>query len=105
MKRRARGGSGSPGCPGGVLSYELRPGANRPGPAELWIRFDQVVGELGSAMAEHSVPAEQSALEAVSLVLHEIVDALLEEEGHTWPRSVEEPERGDDDEGEEGDGA
>jgi hypothetical protein len=28
-------------------------------------------------MAEHSVPAEQQALEAVSLILHEIVDALL----------------------------
>jgi hypothetical protein len=70
------------GLPGGVLSYELRPGANRPGPAELWARFDQAVDELGRAMAEHSVPAEQQALEAVSLVLHEIVDALLEHDGY-----------------------
>ena len=68
--------------PGGVLSYELRPGANRPGPAELWARFDQAVDELCRAMAEHSVPAEQQALEAVSLVLHEIVDALLEHDGY-----------------------
>ncbi len=70
------------GLPGGVLSYELRPGANRPGPAELWARFDQAVDELARAMAEHSVPAEQFALEAVSLVLHEIVDALLEQDGY-----------------------
>jgi excisionase family DNA binding protein len=70
------------GLPGGVLSYELRPGANRPGPAELWARFDQTVDELARAMAEHSVPAEQHALESVSLVLHEIVDALLQRDGY-----------------------
>lgn len=70
------------GLPGGVLSYELRPGAIRPGPAELWARFDQAVDALARAMAEHSVPAEQNALETVSLVLHEIVDALLEQDGH-----------------------
>lgn len=69
------------GLPGGSLSYELRPGANRRGPAELWARFDQAVDELGRAMGEHSVPAEQSALEAVSLVLHEIADVLLERDG------------------------
>lgn len=68
--------------PGGVLSYELRPGANRPGPAELWARFDQAVDELARAMAEHSVPGEQRALESLSLVLHEIVDALLERDGY-----------------------
>ena len=39
-------------------------------------------------MQEHSVPAEQHALEAVSLVLHEIVNALLEQEGQQWPPSI-----------------
>ncbi len=73
------------GLPGGVLSYELRPGGSRPGPAELWARFDRAVDELGRAMGEHSVPAEQQALEEVSLVLHELVDAMLEQEGHQWP--------------------
>jgi hypothetical protein len=82
---------------GSSLSYELRPGANRPGPAELWVRFDQAVDELGRAMEEHSVPAEQSSLEAVSLVLHEIVDALLEQEDSRWPAPAEEPgRRGDE---------
>ena len=89
------------GLPGGSLSYELRSGANRPGPAELWTRFDRAVDELARAMEEHSVPAEQSALEAVSLVLHEIVDALLEREGQEWPAPVEESGRG----GDEGEGA
>ena len=43
-------------------------------------------------MAEHSVPAEQHAFEEVSLVLHDIVDALLEQEGRQWPPSPDEPE-------------
>jgi uncharacterized protein YecA (UPF0149 family) len=48
-------------------------------------------------MEEHSVPAEQSSLEAVSLVLHEIVDAVLEQEDSRRPAPVEEPgRRGDE---------
>lgn len=84
--------------PGGMLSYELRPGANRPGPAELWARFDRAVDELGRAMSEHSVPAEQQALEEVSLALHEVVDALLEQEGGQWPPAPEDepPDTGSD---------
>jgi excisionase family DNA binding protein len=76
------------GLPDGILSYELRPGAIRPGRAELWARFDRAVEQLGRAMGEHSVPAEQGALEEVSLVLHEIVDALLEQEGRHGPPPI-----------------
>ncbi|MGO9498150.1 MAG: helix-turn-helix domain-containing protein [Solirubrobacteraceae bacterium] len=83
--------------PGGYLSYELRPGGARPGPAELWARFDRAVEQLGRAMGEHSVQAEQRALEEVSLVLHEIVDALLDEEGRQWPPPVDGREGGDED--------
>ncbi len=93
------------GLPGGALSYELRPGGNRPGPVELWVRFDRAVDELGRAMAEHSVPAEQQALEKVSLILHDIVDALLEHEGRQWPPSPDEPDAGDTDTAEGLDGA
>jgi excisionase family DNA binding protein len=89
------------GLPGGVLTYELRPGGNRPGPAQLWVRFDRTVEQLGRAMTEHSVPAEQQALEQVSLVLHEIVDALVEQEGHPWPTAPDEPGISDKDSGEE----
>jgi len=91
------------GLPGSALSYELRPGGNRPGRADLWMRFDQAVDELGRAMQEHSLPAEQRALEAVSLVLHEIVDALLEQEGHQWPPADGAPESDGDDKAVEGD--
>jgi hypothetical protein len=93
------------GLPGGLLSYELRPGGNRPGPAELWLRFDRAVDELGRAMAEHSVPAERQALEDVSLVLHDIVDALLEQEGRRWPPTPDEPDASDTDTAEEPDDA
>ncbi len=67
------------GLPRGVLSYELRPGGSRPGPAVLWARFDTAVEQLGVAMQEHSAPGERLALEQLSLVLHEIADALLGE--------------------------
>ena len=32
------------------LSYELRRGGNRPGPSELWERFDSALETLGSAL-------------------------------------------------------
>ena len=93
------------GLPNGFLSYELRPGATRPGPAELWARSDRAVEQLGVAMAEHSVPAEQSALEELSLVLHEIVDALLERtRGQCPPSPAEEQHQGNEDTAEEADG-
>jgi excisionase family DNA binding protein len=68
------------GLPNRVLSYELRPGGSRPGPAGLWATLDATVEQLGVAMEEHSAPAEQLALEQLSLILHEIADALLAHE-------------------------
>ncbi|MBV8999338.1 MAG: hypothetical protein JO304_09775 [Solirubrobacterales bacterium] len=56
-------------------------------------------------MAEHSVPAERHALEEVSLVLHDIVDALLEQEGRQWPPPPDEPDARDTDIAEEPDDA
>jgi excisionase family DNA binding protein len=71
--------------PLGVLSYELRPGGNRPGPAALWAKVDQIVASLGDAMQSHSLPAEQQALEELSLTLHEIVERLIERDVYPWP--------------------
>ena len=48
-------------------------------------------------MAEHSVLAERQALEEVSLVLHDIVYGLLEQEGRRWPPSPDAPDAGDTD--------
>jgi excisionase family DNA binding protein len=72
----------------GVLSYELRPGGNRPGPAALWVRFDATVEQLGAAMQEHSAPAEQLALEQLSLVMHEISDSLEARGRYPWTDAV-----------------
>jgi hypothetical protein len=35
-----------------TLSYELRPGGNRPGPADLWAQFNVAVERLGASLAE-----------------------------------------------------
>ena len=61
-----------------VLSYELRPGGNRPGPPHLWERFDSVVKDLGETL-QGPVPStvEHDYFE-LSLVMHEIADALDE---------------------------
>ena len=77
------------GLASGVLSYELRPGGSRPGPAALWARFDTTVEQLGVAMEEHSVPAEQLVLEQLSLVLHEIADTLLAQDVDIGPDAAE----------------
>ena len=59
-----------------VLSYELRPGGNRPGPAKLWAEFDRRVDRLAVAMSDGAAGAIRLALEDVSLALHDIADAL-----------------------------
>jgi excisionase family DNA binding protein len=89
------------GPPNLRLSYELRPGGNRPGPAAVWRRFDGIVEQLNEAMESHSVPAEQLALERLSLVLHEIADELLELGVYPWPppSEYEQREAQDDEEG------
>jgi excisionase family DNA binding protein len=71
--------------PTGALSYELRPGGSRPGPPSLWSRFDAAVEQLNLAMQSRSVPAEQHALEQLSLAMHEIADALAERNVYPWP--------------------
>lgn len=76
-----------------TLSYELRPGGNRPGPATLWTEFDRRVDRLGAAMKDGTAGAIRRALDDVSLVLHDIADALERYRGRygSWiepPRST-----------------
>lgn len=40
----------APGSSEMTLSWETRPGGNRPGPRELWDEFDRCVRALGTAM-------------------------------------------------------
>ncbi len=59
-----------------VLSYELRPGANRPGPAILWQRFDSAVQLLGIAKEAPTMSLVAAGYAEVATVMHEIADAL-----------------------------
>jgi excisionase family DNA binding protein len=52
-----------------VLSHELRRGAKRPGPEELWTSFDRTVERLGVAM-------EGTSVHLVALEYHELADVL-----------------------------
>jgi hypothetical protein len=58
------------------LSYELRPGGNRPGPAELWQRFDAAVERLGVAMGGVAVSAVARGFGELSDVARAIADEL-----------------------------
>ena len=59
-----------------VLSYELRPGANRPGPPGLWRELDAAVRRLGRAMEGSFMSVVASAYAELAVVMHQIADAL-----------------------------
>lgn len=59
-----------------VLSYELRPGATRPGPACLWQQFDSAVQLLGVAKEGVTMSLVAAGYADVAAVMHEIADAL-----------------------------
>jgi excisionase family DNA binding protein len=59
-----------------VLSYELRPGANRPGPPSLWQEFDMAVRRLGRAKEGAFLSVIASAYADLAVVMDKIADAL-----------------------------
>jgi excisionase family DNA binding protein len=61
---------------GMTLSYELRPGGNRPGPKDAWDRFDRVVARLGTAMEGSLASAVARALEDLSSAMHDLADSI-----------------------------
>jgi hypothetical protein len=70
------------------LSYELRPGGNRPGPADLWQRFDTAVERLGVAMEGVAVSAVSRAFAQLADVAHELADELERARGRTGRRQA-----------------
>jgi hypothetical protein len=54
---------------------ELRPEFNRPGPPELWQRFDQTVHDFGLALESVSSVRVAQALDRLSECLRELSDA------------------------------
>ena len=61
------------------VSPELRPGANRPGPPELWEQFDQAVQRLGIAMEGRIMYVVAFRYQDLAAVMHKIADLLLGE--------------------------
>jgi hypothetical protein len=51
-----------------ALAPELTPGMNRPGPDELWVRFDEAVAGLASALTGSSPTALAAAFTELSEV-------------------------------------
>jgi len=68
-----------PNRSGMAISHELRPGANRPGPPELWSEFDRIMQRLGIAMEGQWMYNVAWAYRALADVLHAIADDLLDE--------------------------
>ena len=62
-----------------ILSHELRPGANRPGPARLWAEFDRAVQRLGIAMEGNVMYVVAFRYRELAAVMHEIADLMLGE--------------------------
>jgi excisionase family DNA binding protein len=59
-----------------ILSNELRPGANRPGPERLWDSFDLTVDRLALAMEGNYASLVYDEYRELASVLREIIDAL-----------------------------
>jgi hypothetical protein len=59
-----------------VLSNELRPGGNRPGPDHLWASFDLTVDRLALAMEGNVDSMVSIEYMELGLVLREIIKAL-----------------------------
>jgi hypothetical protein len=64
------------GSVGMTLSYELRPGGNRPGPRDAWERFDRTVARLGKAMEGERLSAVTGALSDLADAARDISDLL-----------------------------
>lgn len=69
-----------------ILSHELGPGANRPGPPSLWQRFDRTVQRLGIAMEGQIMHVVALQYRELADVMHEIADLLLRETPDTRHR-------------------
>jgi excisionase family DNA binding protein len=59
-----------------ILSNELRPGANRPGPARLWDSFDHTVDRLALAMEGNYAALVYEEYRELAVVLRKILKAL-----------------------------
>jgi hypothetical protein len=79
LKRADAAGVGwtpNPNGRGIRISHEVRPGGNRPGPPELWERFDEAFTNLGIAMEGVAISAVARCYGELSDEARAIADAL-----------------------------
>jgi len=60
--------------------YELRPGTGRPGPQELWQRFDQATTRLGTMAAGEDMLEVAGAYEELAAIAGELAQAIAGED-------------------------
>jgi hypothetical protein len=65
-----------PGARNIRLSYEVEEGSGRPGPRELWAKFDRGVKQLGIALEGESIRAIADAFSQLSADTREIANAI-----------------------------
>ncbi len=65
---------------GEPISPELRPGANRPGPRELWVEFDRRVERVWIAVEAGDLGLMGARWQNLAEIMHEIAEALLGDE-------------------------
>lgn len=63
------------------LSYELRPGGNRPGPPALWKELDDAVEALVIAQSATDFTAIAEQFRAIGRLLADLADGVDEERG------------------------
>jgi hypothetical protein len=80
-----------PGGRGVKLAYGLQPSVNRPGPPQLWRKFDELVAQMGTAMEGTEINPVINVFSELADVLAEIADAL--ERGEERDSDVETPAR------------
>jgi hypothetical protein len=70
------------------LTYELRPGGNRPGPYEMWERFDAIVAALAAAQAGTDFAPIATGFSDLSEILAELAAAIDMEHGLAGARKA-----------------
>lgn len=64
-----------------ILSHELRPGGNRPGPSHMWQIFDMTVERLAVAMQGNHISLVRDEYVELASILTDIADALEQSAG------------------------
>jgi len=65
-----------PGARNIRLAYEVEEASGRPGPRELWTRFDRAVKQLGIALEGESIRAIADAFSQLSGITRDLADAV-----------------------------